>query len=93
MCIKEPWVSGRDLRWFDGYDAHEFVILDDFRLSHCSFTELLKLLDRYPYRVECKGGSRQFLAKFIIITCIFHPEELLNQRIVKDEPTKQLLTY
>lgn len=89
----EYWCSGKDLRWFDGYDAHEYVIFDDYRRGHCSFTDLIKLLDRYPYRVECKGGSRQFLAKHIFITCIWHPEQLYinNNSINNDEPIEQLL--
>jgi len=70
----DPWVSGRDLRWWEGYDAHEDVILDDFRGDFCPFHELLRILDRYPYRIECKGGSRQLLAKRIWITSPFPPE-------------------
>lgn len=89
---KEYWCSGKDLRWFDGYDAHEYVIFDDFRRGHCSFTDFIKLLDRYPYRVECKGGSRQFLAKHIYITCIWHPKELFEKNLsATDEPIEQIL--
>ncbi|AUW34329.1 replication-associated protein [Vehemenivirus recresis] len=55
-------------KWFDGYDAHAALILDDFRDSWMSFTDLLSILDRYERRIECKGGSRQLLASKIIIT-------------------------
>lgn len=64
-----------DTKWWDGYDAHETVVIDDFRGSWWSFTYMLRLLDRYPLRVECKGGSRQFLAQTIIITSAHAPEE------------------
>ena len=62
-------------KWFDGYDAHENVILDDFRGSWMAFSDLLTLLDRYERRVEFKGGCRQFLAKNIVITSIMRPEQ------------------
>jgi len=64
------------IKWWEGYDAHEHVILDDFRKEFCRFEELLKLLDSYPYRVECKGGSRQLLATQIIITSAYSPQQL-----------------
>jgi len=60
-------------KWWEGYDAHADVIIDDFRPDYCKFDELLRLLDRYAHRIECKGGSRQFLAKNIIITSTKHP--------------------
>lgn len=61
-------------KWFDGYDGHENVILDDFRGSWMAFSDFLTLIDRYERRVEFKGGSRQFLAKKIVITSIMRPE-------------------
>lgn len=63
------WVSGSNAKWFDGYDGQPNVLLDDFRPSTWPFPILLRMLDRYEFRVEFKGGHRQFLAKMIIITC------------------------
>lgn len=76
----DPWISGKNLKWWEGYDAHEYVIIDDFRRDFCTFHELLRILDRYPYRVEVKGGSRQLLAKQIIITSPYHPRETYDTR-------------
>lgn len=56
-------------KWWDGYDGQEVVILDDFRGDFCKFADLLRLFDRYPYMVEFKGGSRQMVAKTIVVTC------------------------
>lgn len=84
---KDPWVSGRNLKWWEGYDAHKHVIIDDFRRDFCTFHELLRILDRYPYLIENKGGSRQLLATQIIITCPFKPEEIYDTR----EDIQQLL--
>jgi len=77
---KDPWISGKTLQWWQGYDAHEHVIIDDFRGDYCTFHELLRILDRIPYTVEYKGGSRQLLAKLIIITCPKHPEQVYDTR-------------
>ena len=55
-------------KWWDGYERHENVIIDDFRRDFSTFAELLRLLDRYPMTVEVKGGSVQFVAKRIYIT-------------------------
>lgn len=73
---EEPWISNGDLTWWDGYDKHKNVILDDFRGDHCNFANLLRILDRYPLRVPIKGGFRQLLAKQIIITCPMSPKQM-----------------
>jgi len=78
------WVSARNLKWWEGYDAHEVVIVDDFRRDFCTFHELLRILDRYEYRVETKGGSRQLLAKVIVVTCPWSPAVLYESRGAED---------
>ena len=74
-------------KWWDGYDGHKIVLLDDFRKDFCKFHELLTLLDLYPYRVECKGGSRQIQATTFYITSAFGPADLYDGR----EDIEQLL--
>jgi len=74
-------------KWWDGYDGHKIVLLDDFRKDFCKFHELLTLLDIYPYRVECKGGSRQIQADTFYITSAFGPADLYDGR----EDIEQLL--
>ena len=73
---EDVYTTGKTIKWWEGYDANEHVIIDDFRSDFCCFHELLKLLDRYPYRVECKGGSRQLLATQMIITSAYHPRDV-----------------
>jgi len=63
-------------KWWDMYDGHENVIIDDCRRDMCTFNELLRLLDRYPHRVEVKCASVEFVAKRVWITCPFSPREL-----------------
>lgn len=75
------------IKWWEGYDKHENVLIDDFRKDFCKFHQLLKLLDRYEYKVETKGGSRQFLAKRIAITAPYPPDRIYDTR----EDVQQLL--
>lgn len=85
--MPECWMSSKDLRWWDGYDGHEHILIDDFRESFCTFEYLLRVLDRYPMRVECKGSSRQLKATMIIITSSFHPSMVYGSK----DDVKQLL--
>lgn len=62
-------------KWWDGYFGQEDVIIDDYRRDMCTFGELLRLFDRYPHRVETKGGSQAFLAKRIFITTPKSPRD------------------
>ncbi len=63
--------------WFDGYMREPIVLLDDF-YGWLPWTFLLKLLDRYPLRVQTKGGSVPFLSKEIYITSNCHPNQWYN---------------
>lgn len=62
-------------KWFEGYDGHRAVIIDDLRPGAINWEQLLRMLDRYPNRVEYKGGSRQFLARYVWITSCHAPYE------------------
>lgn len=74
-------------KWFEGYDAHENVLIDDYRKNFCTFADFLRMLDRHAYRVEAKGGSRQLLAKKMVITTPHHPKDTWDGR----EDINQLL--
>jgi len=74
-------------KWWDGYDGHKTVIIDDFRANFCCFAELLKILQPYEYRVETKGGTRQLLATEFFITSPYPPDQIYETR----EDIKQLI--
>lgn len=88
LCGEICYQKGDSSKWFEGYDGDENVILDDYRFNWMEFNDFLTLLDRYPRRVECKGGSRQFVAKKIFITSIFRPEDCYQ---VHGEDLEQLM--
>lgn len=79
MC-EDPYVCMNSNKWWEGYDGHSDVIIDDYRCDFSTFSQLLRILDRYQYRVECKGGSRQLRAKRIIITTPKSPQETWGSR-------------
>lgn len=87
---EDRWVSMDSLKWWDGYDGQSDIIIDDFRGSDCRLKTLLRILDRYEYRIENKGGSTQLLAKRIFITCPYKPEDVYRN-IDDTENIKQLL--
>lgn len=59
-------------KFWDGYDGHEHVVIDEFR-GGIDISHLLRWCDRYPVIVEEKGGSRVFNAKTIWITSNLDP--------------------
>lgn len=63
-------------KWWQGYDRHKAIIIDDYRDSWWPATEFLRVTDRYECRVETKGGYRQLVPLLIIITSIKAPDTL-----------------
>lgn len=54
-------------QWWDAYKQEKCVIIDDF-YGWIKWDELLKITDRYPYKVQYKGGSTEFTSHYIFIT-------------------------
>jgi len=72
------YLSMKDLKWWDGYYGQKYVIFDDFRGDFCTFHELLRIIDRYPYRVGVKGSTicLQPTTTHIVITSCYHPSKV-----------------
>lgn len=70
------YVKNTSAKWWNGYDKHNAIIVDDFRDSWWPLTFMLALLDRYELQVEVKGGYRQIQARLIIVTSIRHPSTM-----------------
>lgn len=62
------WKPSGGIKWWDHYDGESDIIIDDYRKDFCKFHDLLTLLDRYPYKVEYKGGTCELLSKRFFIT-------------------------
>ena len=87
-CPSAYWKSNGN-KWWDGYESHEDVIIDDYRTNFSPFNELLRLFDRYPMQVEVKGGSREFVARRIYVTTPKNPRDTWSLR--SDEDLGQLV--
>ncbi len=63
--------------WYDTYDGHSVVLLDDFSgaASHISLCSLLRLLDRYPLLVPTKGGHTWWLPDEVHVTTNILPKD------------------
>lgn len=83
--------SGRPL-WWDGYlpTKHTTVVLDDF-YGWLPWSFLLQLLDRYPFKVEIKGGSLPFRPTDIFITSNSPPEDWYDLEKIKGADIQALL--
>jgi len=79
----------------DGYRDEEVIILNDFRQKNHHGQDipldlLLKMVDRFPFRVNIKGSSRQIKGKVFIFTNTQHPSHFFTEG-GSSEPQKQWL--
>lgn len=93
MCgDNRVWISGDNLKWFDGYQMEKYVVIDDFRGHLVDWSFLLRLLDRYPQRVPVKGGYVDWCPEVIFITAPLAPKVLYNDFCEKSgEDVHQLI--
>lgn len=54
--------------WFDSYEGHRAVLIDDFGPGELPFQFLLRLLDRHPVLVPVKGSFVNFIPYVVVIT-------------------------
>jgi hypothetical protein len=79
------WKSA-DNKWWDGYDpiAHTDVVIDDFRPNMCTFAQLLRIIDQYPFSVESKGGTVVFRPRRVFISTPRSPTETWTNVLEED---------
>lgn len=61
-------------KFWDGYNGHKRVVIDEFR-GGIDIAHILRWLDRYPVRVEIKGSSLPLCASEYWITSNVHPAD------------------
>lgn len=72
----DSWVMPvSDGLWFDGYFGEKWALIDEFdgRCNKVTLRVLLRVLDRYPVRVQIKGAFTPFTPEHIVITTNIHP--------------------
>ncbi len=68
-----PWPTGGRW-WWPEYRGEYTVTMDEFR-HQIKMDVMLKLMDRYAWRLEAKGRNFQFCSKRIIITTNIDPKD------------------
>lgn len=68
-------MSSRATPWWCGYRGQSDVVIDEFGYGQLSYSFVLRLLDRFPLRVETKGGSVQFVALRVWFTSNRDPRD------------------
>lgn len=65
-------------QWWDGYDQNEAIIIDDFDIKEYKpgMKDLLRLLDRYQYQGQYKGGYVHINSPYIYVTAIEHIDQM-----------------
>lgn len=64
-------------KWFDDYNYQDVVWIDDVGLDAAKHGDFFKeICDRYPCRIEVKGGSMLARPRKIVITSNYHPTEI-----------------
>jgi len=71
-----PLRQGKAL-WFDGYDGHKVVLIDDYN-GEMPLVNLLRLLDRYVIQVPVKHGHAWWRPELVIITSNYELDTWYN---------------
>lgn len=63
--------------WWDDYDQQDVVIVDDFdKFQVKQGGDMKRMLDRYPFQAQHKGGMALIRPQKVIITSQYHPSEI-----------------
>lgn len=75
--------------WWCGYENEPYVIIDDVR-SEFSANFILRLIDRYPFKVQVKGGYAEFTSSVVVFTsnvsmreAFFNTDELTYKALLR----------
>jgi len=69
--------------WFDDYQGEDVLLIDDF-YGNIRYSYMLRLLDIYPLRVQCKGSYTYTKFTKIYITSNCPPEEWYSPGTIPD---------
>lgn len=78
ICPDGYWLSNPTSRtntvWWEGFNGERTVVIDEFDPQLWNASYLLRLLDKYPLRLDIKHGSATADFDRIVITSHFDPE-------------------
>jgi len=66
-----------DLKWFDGYDDHDVIYLEDIDVYQIKWGGMMKrLADKWPMQASIKGSMKYIRPKVVIVTSNYRPDEI-----------------
>ncbi len=65
--------------YFDDYDDHDHVLIDEIYGNRFTHGHLLRILDRYPLSVPVHGGSVNWRPHTIVLTSNASPDDWYDQ--------------
>lgn len=77
-------------KWWDGYENQTRIIIDDLDFEQWNFRDLLRVLDRYSYQGQTKGGYVTVNSPEIYVTCEFPPGEVTQIDSKRDQLIRRI---
>lgn len=68
--------------WWDGYTQQRVVVIDDARPVWMSMTDILAIVNRFPYHARTHSGFVPLNSPIVVITSILTPQ----QYVLEGEP-------
>ena len=90
LFVLEPPNVGGGPVWWDGYDSEPAVLIDDYE-GWMQWSQLLRVLDRYPVRVPVRGSSVPLAATRIYLTSNKMPRDWHPRRLDRFDALKRRL--
>lgn len=90
-AIYEPTMRKCGTHWWTGYQGEDVILLDEFN-GQIPIRDFLRLIDRYPFSMETKGGHVWRLATKIYICSNNAPEDWYPGETLQFEKIARRLT-
>ena len=69
-CLPE---CNNAIPWFDQYDGQDVLLIDEMEKNKIAYTMLLKILDKWPLKLQIKGAIENAGWTKVILTSNHHP--------------------
>lgn len=80
-------------KWWDGYNGEDEVIINDMMLAKWEPDYLKNLFDKWPMKIEDKGGVMELIATKFVITTNENPEVWFNHIPELKRRIKNIIEY
>lgn len=82
ICQGDYYIKD-ETEWWDGYHQQNTIIIDDFDYEKTNYRSFLRLLDRYHYQGQYKGGYLKINSPNIVITSDLAPSSYWSGNVLE----------